>query len=308
MSWLLDPYQTGFMQRAALAALLVGVLAPIVGVWVVLRRLAYLGDAMSHGTLAGVAAAYLAGISITLGALAAGLVMGWVVTVFEGRRRLGQDSIIGVAETLMFALGVLLISQTDRIGVDITHFLFGQIVTIDRTDLVIAATLTALALLTVAVSFGDLRALTFDPIHAAQVGVPVARLRYVLMALISVTVVVSLDTVGLLLSVAMLVTPAAAARLVTDQVATMTLVAVMIGVGSCLGGLTLSYHLGTPPGPTIALIAVACFVLASLATRARSSMGSATRSPWRTRRRTASDIASGSAPAVSQVATARSAS
>jgi ABC-type Mn2+/Zn2+ transport system permease subunit len=218
--------------------------------------------------------------------------MGWVITVFEGRRRLGQDSIIGVAETLMFALGVLLISQTDRIGVDITHFLFGQIVTIDRTDLVIAGSLTALALLTVAVSFGDLRALTFDPVHAAQVGVPVARLRYVLMALISVTVVVSLDTVGLLLSVAMLVTPAAAARLVTDQVSTMTVVAVAIGVGSCLGGLTLSYHLGTPPGPTIALIAVVCFVLASLLTRARSATGSVARSAGKARRRTASDIAS----------------
>lgn len=308
MSWLLDPYQTDFMQRAALAALLVGVLAPTVGVWVVLRRLAYLGDAMSHGTLAGVAAAYMAGVSITLGALAAGLVMGWLVTAFEGRRRLGQDSIIGVAETLMFALGVLLISQTDRIGVNITHFLFGQIVTIDRTDLVVAGSLTFVALFTLALSFSDLRALTFDPIHAAQVGVPVSRLRYVLMALISVTVVVSLDTVGLLLSVAMLVTPAATARLVTEHVSTMTLVAVAIGIGSCLGGLTLSYHAGTPPGPTIALLSVVCFALVSLLTSSRSSTGSAARSAGKVSRRTASVIASGSAPDDSQSATARSAS
>ncbi len=305
-SWLLDPYQAAFMQRALVAALLVGVLAPTVGVWVVLRRLAYLGDAMSHGTLAGVAGAYLAGVSITLGALAAGLTMGWFVTVFEGRRRLGRDSIIGVAETLMFALGVLLISQTDRIGVDITHFLFGQIVTIDQADLVSAGVLTVLALATVVVSFSDLRAITFDPVHAAQVGVPVTRLRFVLMALISVTVVVSLDTVGLLLSVAMLVTPASAARLVTDRLETMTAVAIAIGVGSCLTGLTLSYHLGTPSGPTIALVAVACFVGASVATRVRSATGSASARPSITSGSTSSGIASGSAPAVSQRATARS--
>lgn len=292
-SWLLDPYQAAFMQRALVAALLVGVLAPTVGVWVVLRRLAYLGDAMSHGTLAGVAGAYLAGISITLGALAAGLTMGWFVTAFEGRRRLGRDSIIGVAETLMFALGVLLISQTDRIGVDITHYLFGQIVTIDRTDLAVAGVLTLLALATVAVTFPDLRAITFDPVHAAQVGIPVTRLRFVLMALISVTVVVSLDTVGLLLSVAMLVTPAAAARLVTERAESMTAVAIGIGVGSCVAGLTLSYHLGTPPGPTIALMAVACFVVAAVASR--SGITSAGRS-------------AGSAPAANQRDTARSAS
>lgn len=270
-SWLLDPYQAAFMQRALVAAILVGVLAPTVGVWVVLRRLAYLGDAMSHGTLAGVAGAYLAGISITSGALVAGLAMGWFVTAFEGRGRLGRDSIIGVAETLMFSLGVLLISQTDRIGVDISHYLFGQIVTINRSDLIIAAILTVIALITVAVTFDDLRAITFDATHAAQVGVPVTRLRLVLMALISITVVVSLDTVGLLLSVAMLVTPAAAARLITHRIETMTATAIGLGLGSCILGLTLSYHLGTPSGPTIALLAVAGFcgtaALASLGHR-----------------------------------------
>jgi len=110
---------------------------------------------------------------------------------------------------------------------------------------------------------------TFDPEHAAQVGVPVRRLRYLLVALISVTVVVSLDTVGLLLSVAVLVTPASAARLVTDTVATMTALAVAIGVTSSLGGLTLSYHLATPPGPTIAATTIAWFVVIAAVAAAR---------------------------------------
>jgi ABC-type Mn2+/Zn2+ transport system permease subunit len=268
--WFVDPYRAQFMRNAAGIALLVGVLAPTVGVWVVLRRLAYLGDAMSHGTLAGVAGAYLAGISVSVGALAAGLVMGFLVTRAEDDRRLGQDTVIGVAETLLFAVGVLVISQTDRIGVDITHYLFGQLITTDRQDLLIAAGLTAAALVVVALAFDDLRAMTFDPGHARQVGIPVGALRLVLMCLISVTVVVSLDTVGLLLSVALLVTPAAGARLVTERIGTMTAVAIGVGVTSCLGGLTLAYHLATPPGPTIALLTVAWFVALAGSDRLRS--------------------------------------
>lgn len=283
--WVLDPYRSDFMRHAAVVAGLVGVLAPTVGVWVVLRRLAYLGDAMSHGTLAGVAGAYLLGISITVGALAAGLVMGLLVAVLDLRRRLAQDAAIGVVETLMFALGVILISRSDRVGIDLTHYLFGQIVTADRRALVVNGTLTLIALVTVAVCFADLRAVTFDPDHARQVGVPVGVLRIVLMALISITVVVSLDTVGLLMSVAMLVTPAAAARLLTKRVETMTLVAVVIGVTSALGGLTLAYRLATPPGPTIALMTVVWFVVVAAATwpRREPRLGSAIRygAPWR---------------------------
>lgn len=115
-------------------------------------------------------------------------------------------------------------------------------------------------------TFADLRAVTFDPVHATGVGIPVARVRFLLMALISVTVVVSLDTVGLLMSVAMLVTPAASARLLTNRISTMTAVAVLIGTTSAVGGLTASYHLATPPGPTIALFAVAWFTVAAAAT------------------------------------------
>lgn len=264
MNWLTDPYSSEFMRNAAAMALIVGVLAPVVGVWVVLRRVAYLGDAMSHGTLAGVAGAYVAGISITIGALVAGVVMGLLVVTFEKQRRIGVDSAIGVAETLLFAGGIILISRQDGIAVELTHYLFGQIVTTSRHDLLVNLILTVVALGLVAFTFDDLRAVTFDATHASQVGIPVKGLRVVLIVLISVTVVVSLTTVGLLMSVAMLITPAAAARLVTNRIGTMTGLAVVIGVTSALGGLTASYHLATPPGPTIAIITVAWFLGASL--------------------------------------------
>ena len=269
MNWFTDPYRTDFMRHAAAMAALVGILAPVVGVWVVLRRVAYLGDAMSHGTLAGVAAAYLAGIDVTFGALAAGITMGLLVVAFDRQRRLGMDSAIGVAETLMFALGVILISRQDRIGVELTHYLFGQIVTTSSHDLVVNLILTALALGLVGFTFGDLRSVTFDPGHARQVGIPVTGLSVVLIVLISITVVISLSTVGLLMSVAMLITPAAAARLVTSRVETMTTLAVAIGLSSALGGLTASYHLATPPGPTIALATVVWFAGCAAAQAAR---------------------------------------
>lgn len=264
--WLTDPYASEFMRRAAVVAVLVGVLAPAVGVWVVLRRLAYLGDAMSHGTLAGVAGAYLAGVAVTIGALVVGVAMGIAVGALERQRRLGRDTIIGVVETLLFAVGVLLISRSDRIGVDLSHYLFGQIVTVSNGDVVVAAALTAAAVTALAFAFGDLRSVTFDEDHARQVGISVGALRTLLMVLVSVTVVVSLDTVGLLMSVALLVTPAAAARLVTRRTGSMTALSVGIGVTSSLGGLTISYHASTPPGPTIALVAVGCFAVALAST------------------------------------------
>jgi ABC-type Mn2+/Zn2+ transport system permease subunit len=260
MHWLTDPYRSEFMRNAAMIAVLVGVLAPTIGVWVVLRRLSYLGDAMSHGTLAGVAGAYLLGVSITIGAISAGVTMGLLVTLFERRRRVGQDAAIGVAESLLFAIGIVLISRSDRIGVDLTHYLFGQIITVNRHDLLINALLTIVALAIVVVLFGDLRAVTFDAAHAAQVGIHVGAVHLLLMVLISITVVVCLDTVGLLMSISLIVTPAAAARMVTHRVRTMTLAAVGIGITSSLVGLTLAYHLATPPGPTIALCAIAWFL------------------------------------------------
>ena len=267
--WLIDPYQSQFMRHAALTALIVGGLSPTVGVWVVLRRLAYLGDAMSHATLAGVAGAYLVGVSVTAGALAAGMVTGAAIALLGTHRRLSDDAVIGVAETGMFALGVLLITRNDRIGVDLGHYLFGQITTVSDGDLVVNAVLATLALAVLAVLLGDLRMATYDPLHARQVGVRVGRLSLLLLVVLSVTIVVSLSTVGLLMSIAMLVTPAATARMVTTRVATMTLVAGGLGVFSALAGLTLSYHLRSAPGATIALVAVAAFLAAFLITQPR---------------------------------------
>lgn len=268
--WLTDPYSSDFMRRALAAAVLVGIVAPIVGVWIVLRRLAYLGDAMSHSLLAGVAGAYLWGWSITGGALAAGLLMAGLVGLLAAHPRLREDAVIGVVGTTLFALGVVLVSaRTQTIGVDLSAFLLGQITTVTETDLLTNAALAVVVLAAVGWWFPDLRHATFDPVHAALVGVPVNAVGFGLLAVLAVAIVVSLQTVGLLMSVSMLVNPAVTARLVTTRASTMTFAAIMFGVAAAVIGLTASYHLSSPPGATVALASVTALAAAFVATYPR---------------------------------------
>lgn len=267
--WLTDPYAYDFMQRALLASLLVGAIAPLVGVWIVLRRLAYLGDAMSHATLSGVAVAYLAGWSITLGAITSGLLMAALMAILASHPKLREDSIIGTVAVALFAVAIILISSRDSIGVDLSHFLLGSITTVSASDLALNAVLGGLVILGIVVVFSDLRAASFDPLHAELVGIRVGAMRYVLYATLAVTVVLALQTVGLLMSVALLVIPAAAARLWTRTVAAMSVLAAVFGVASCLIGLTVSFHAASAPGATIALVAVALLAVSFIATLPR---------------------------------------
>jgi len=169
--WLLDPYSSGFMVRALGAAVIVGVFAPAVGVWIVLRRLSYLGDAMSHSALGSV------GIALLIGALSA-------------HPRLREDSVIGVVETALFGIGVLVISRnSSSLGVSLDSFLLGQILTVDETDIVGNLALMIVGLTALGLLFSDLRAATFDPVHAALVGVRVGPLRVALLMLLAIATV-----------------------------------------------------------------------------------------------------------------------
>lgn len=257
VAWLTDPFGSGFMQRAAVAAVIVGGTVPLVGTWILLRRLSYLGDAMSHATLAGIALAFLFGMSITGGALIGGVVMALLIALLDRHPRLRQDAVIGIGESVLFAVGIVVINGSGRIGVDLSHFLLGQITTVSAADLWLDLALAAIAVGASWLLFPDLLAATFDEQRALQVGVPVARLQLVLLILLSVAIVVSLQTVGLLLSVALLVIPASTARLLTDRVAPMSVIAMGIGIGVSLVGLVVAYHAGTPAGATIALLAAA---------------------------------------------------
>jgi len=258
--YLTDPFQAEFMQRAFLAAIIIGVVAPVVGTWVVLRRMANLGDAMSHGTLAGVGLAYSAGVNVLFGAMGAGVLIAVLLLWFSSNRRLGQETVITVLGTAFFAIGVVVISRLDT-GVELTHFLFGRVLTVTWGDIWLNLALGGVAVLVVLALFNELRLATFDHVQAEQVGVRVELVQAVLVLLLAFVVVISLRAVGTIMAVTLLVTPAATARLLTRTLRKMMVVGVVFGVTEGVVGLMISYHLDSAPGATIGLMAAAVFAV-----------------------------------------------
>jgi ABC-type Mn2+/Zn2+ transport system permease subunit len=268
VSWLLDPFRAEFMQRALVATLVIGIVAPVVGTWVVLRRMANLGDAMAHGTLAGVGIAYAIGVDVLFGAVGAGLLLATLLVTFSGNRRLGQETVVTVLGTAFFGLGVVVISRLDT-GVELTHFLFGRVLTVGWGDIWLNIALGGAAVATVLALFGELRLATFDHVQAEQVGVRVELVQAILVVLLAVVVVISLRAVGTVMSVTLLVTPAATARLFARSLRQMTTWAVLLGVAEGFVGLVLSYHLEAAPGATIGLTAAVVFAVVFAATLPR---------------------------------------
>ena len=262
MSWLLDPFQSDFSKRAGLICIMVGVLAPTVGTWISLRRLAYMGDAMSHSVLGGVALGFgwFGSQAVLPGALMAGIFMAVVIHFLSHNRRVGHDSVIAVVGSGMFAFGVLALSKVDT-TVSITHFLFGQLLTVNTADLWTTLALTLLALGFVWYRFDDLKFATFDRDHATQLGIRVQRLDMAMLVLLAICVVVCLNTVGIALTVSLLITPTATARLLFNNVSTISKGAIAIGLVEVVGGFIVAYHLDLAPGPTITLGATAVFMV-----------------------------------------------
>ncbi len=271
MSWLLDPFQSDFSQRAGLICIMVGVLAPTVGTWISLRRLAYMGDAMSHSVLGGVALGFgwFGSQAVLPGALMAGIFMAVVIHFLSQNRRVGHDSVIAVVGSGMFAFGVLALSKVDT-TVSITHFLFGQLLTVNTADLWTTLALTLLALGFVWYRFDDLKFATFDRDHATQLGIRVQRLDMAMLVLLAICVVVCLNTVGIALTVSLLITPTATARLLFNNVSTISKGAIAIGLVEVVGGFIVAYHLDLAPGPTITLGATAVFMVVYIAQFATS--------------------------------------
>jgi len=259
---LLQPLNYAFFLRALAASTVVGLVCAVVGSYMVLRGLAFMGDALSHSAFPGVVAAYLLKGPFYLGAAIAAvgtaLAIGWVTR----RGRLRSDTTIGVLFAGMFALGVFLFSRIPNYVGDLFGFLFGEILGIGNADLLALTALAVIVLAVVAVFWKELLYSTFDPLGAAAAGLPVARLDYVLLAVIALTIVVSLQAVGIILVVAMLVTPAAIGQLLATSFGRLVAIAIAVGVISPIVGLYLSYWLDAATGATIVLVETAFFVLA----------------------------------------------
>ncbi len=258
----LQPLAYAFFLRALVASAVVGLVCAVVGSYMVLRGLAFMGDALSHSAFPGVVVAYLLKGPFYLGAAIAAvgtaLAIGWVTR----RGRLRSDTTIGVLFAGMFALGVFLFSRIPNYVGDLFGFLFGEILGIGDADLLALIALAVIVLAVVAVFWKELLYSTFDPLGAAAAGLPVARLDYVLLAVIALTIVVSLQAVGIILVVAMLVTPAAIGQLLATSFGRLVAIAIAVGVVSPIAGLYLSYWLDAATGATIVLVETGLFVLA----------------------------------------------
>lgn len=264
MEALLEPLGFAFFVRAMIASVLVGLVCAVVGSYVVLKGLAFIGDAISHAAFPGIVAAFILGGSFYVGAGIAAVGTSLAITWVSRRGDLRLDTTIGVLFAGTFALGIFLYSTIEGYVGDLFHLLFGYILGISPEDLVALTLLGGTVLLVVAVLWKELLYATFDPLAAAASGIPVARLEYVFIALVAITIVVSLQAVGIVLVVAMLVTPAATAQLVTNRFSRMMLVAVLVGSGSAVVGLYLSFWFDVASGATIVLVQTGLFAAALL--------------------------------------------
>jgi len=262
IAFLVDPMAYGFMQRGLLAALLVGVVCAVMGTFVVLKGLAFIGDAVSHAAFPGLVIAYIIGVPLYIGGAVAAVATALAIGLVTRRSRLRFDTSVGVLFAGTFAFGVMLFSTIKGYVTDLLGYLLGNVLGIGVGDLIQVAILGAIVLAIVLAIRKELLFATFDPLGAAASGLPVARLEYLLLALLGVTIVVSIQAVGIIMVVAMLVTPAATAQLLVIRFGRMMAVGVALAAVSAVLGLYLSFYLNLASGASIVLVETLLFVIA----------------------------------------------
>jgi manganese/iron transport system permease protein len=265
LNWLILPWHYAFMARALIGAILVGTLCAVVGTYVVLRGMAFFGDALAHAILPGVAIGYLVGGGarqpLFWWAMLAAIISALGIGAIGKTVKLREDTAIGIIFAGMFALGIALISTVENYTIDLSHFLFGDVLGISASDLVRIALFGGLIILLVIIFYKEFLVISFDPILATTLRMPVKGLDYLLMVLIAMTIVVSLQTVGIALMVAMLITPAATAYLLTRRLPIMMITASVIASVSGVIGLYLSYYINIASGAAIVLSATMIFLI-----------------------------------------------
>jgi manganese/iron transport system permease protein len=265
MDWLTEPLEYPFMQRALIEIVIVGTICGLVGSFVVLRGLAFIGDALAHAVFPGVVLAYMADRSILAGSAVFGFLTALGVGLLSRSRRVSEDSAIGVMFASFFALGVVIISREDGFRRDLGSLLFGNIVGVSWNDVYVTAIVAAVAAIVLFVFLKELTLVAFDSTMARSVGYPVFALDMLVLLLVTATIVISLQTVGNVLVLALIVIPAATARLLTDRLNRMLLLSAALGMASGVAGLYFSFHFDTAAGGTVVLTATALFLVAVVA-------------------------------------------
>ena len=265
LTWVAQPMSYGFMQRGLAASLLVGIVCAVIGAFIVLRGMAFFGDALSHTILPGVAVGYLvsgAGLgSLFWWALGTAVISALGIGAISKKTHLREDTSIGIVFAGMFALGIALISTVRSYAVDLSHFLFGDVLGVSAQDLVTILTFGGVVLIAIWFFYRPLIVVSFDPMLATTLRLPTRFLNNLLLILIAITVAVSLQVVGVALMVAMLVTPAATAYLMTDRLPRMMLLGSIVAAVSSVIGLYLSFYLSISSGAAVVLTCTAFFAI-----------------------------------------------
>nr|WP_030881574.1 zinc ABC transporter permease AztB [Streptomyces sp. NRRL B-24051] len=269
MDWLTAPFEVTFVQRALWGGILVSAICALAGTWVVLRGMAFLGDAMSHGLLPGVALAALFGGNLLVGAVASAVVMTAGVTALGRTPRISQDTGIGLLFVGMLSLGVIIVSRSQSFAVDLTGLLFGDVLAVGEQDLVLLGVALLVATAVSVLGHRAFLALAFDPRKARTLGLRPRLAHAVLLALLGLAIVASFHIVGTLLVLGLLIAPPAAALPWAQSVRGVMLLSALVGTTATFGGLLVSWHLSTAAGATVAALAVSLFFVSHLASGLR---------------------------------------
>ena len=263
MNFMHSVFEYGFLQKALLTSVMVGVICGVIGCFIILRGMALMGDAISHAVLPGVAISYMLGINFFIGAVATGILTAVGIGFISQNSRVKNDSSIGIVFTAAFALGILLITAL-KSSSDLYHILFGNVLAVRPSDMWITLIIGVIVLGSVYLFYKELLVSSFDPIMAQAYGLPTKLIHYFLMTLLTLVTVASLQTVGIILVVAMLITPASTAYLLTDRLSVMIGLSALFGAVSAVGGLYLSFTYNLASGATIVLMATTLFILSLL--------------------------------------------
>ena len=258
----IKPFEYSFMVRALVVSVCGGVMWPLLGVYVVNRGLGFMGDAMAHSVMPGMVLAFILGISPFLGAIPTGIAVAFAIGYLGRKFRVSEDTSLGIMFAALFSIGLVMISLSKGISVRVEDILLGQILAVSSIDVVVTLSLAVLVLIVIGVLHRQLVFTSFDSLGATVIGLPTRLLDYLLLVSLALVIVVSLQAVGIVLVVAMLITPAAAGALLVRRFTRVMLVSVVVGVFSAVCGLYAAYHLNIPSGPSMTLVATAIFFLA----------------------------------------------
>lgn len=266
--YILDPLSYEFIQRALIASVTIGISCGLIGTYIMLRRMSLIGDALAHAVLPGVVVSFMVAgkseIALFVGAVVSGIITVLLIGFVNRNSKIKEDTSIGIIFTGAFALGILLVSQLKQVHIDLSSYLFGDVLGVSTGDITLSLIIMAVIILCILLFYKQLLLTSFDPTMALTIGISTTLVHYMLMTLLSMSIVAGLQSVGVILIIAMLITPPATAYLLSNNLRKILFLSPIFGTISAVAGLYLSYHFNFASGASIVLVAVALFLLAFL--------------------------------------------